>query len=311
MRRYSEFATVWKSLPMGTCTYFSNSFPIFSSSAFPMAHAVMSMMAKDSHSTESIERQRHALSEWLRELVLNERCMQSAAVLSVLYRFVDVNVHGGPAGVETTMHQEQERLDAAFQRCLSDPSAASPLSFDDRTANKFTALPMLTESSALFRTVRLLGVEAFPVGSQQLNLMLPFKLDAAAVKQRLNAAVPELHGLDIDMKQLAKDMSRDRIIIQGIRILGAHSTIDYIIDVCKKSILQVIVSSGQMTVSGGGKGKGMGSPVSLSAAGHLLHIDASSLDVFCRCGLQAISRTESAYLSHASLHQVILDTMNL
>ena len=29
MRLYSEFMRVWKSLPMGTCTYFSNSFPIF------------------------------------------------------------------------------------------------------------------------------------------------------------------------------------------------------------------------------------------------------------------------------------------
>ena len=313
MRRYSEFASVWKSLPMGTCTYFSNSFPIFSSSAFPVAQAVRSMMAKDGRSAESIERERHGLSEWLRELVLNERCMQNAAVLSVLYRFVDVDVHGGPAGVETTMHQEQERLDAAFQRCLSDTSAASPLSFDDRSTNKFTALPMLSESSELFRNVRLLDVNAFPVGTPQLNLMLPFKLDAAALKQKLSskrAAIPEQQGLDIDMKQLEKDMSRDRIIIQGIRILGAHSTIDYVIDVCKKSILQVIVNSGQMTVSGG---KGKSSTVSLSTevvAGHLLHIDASSLDLFCRCGLQAISRTESAFLSHASLHQVILDTMN-
>ena len=315
MRLYSEFMRVWKSLPMGTCTYFSNSFPIFSSSAFPIAQAVMSMMAKDSKSAESVERQRHALSEWMRELVLNERCMQSAAILSVLYRFVDVDAHGGPAGVETTMHHEQERLDAAFQRCLSDPSAVSPLSFDDRSATLFTALPMLTESSVLFRTVRLLDVGAFPVGWQQLNLMLPFKLDAAAVKQRLNGGRATIleqqqHGLQIDVKQMAKDMSRDRIIIQGIRILGAHSSIEYIVDVCKKSILQAIVNSGQMTVSSS-KGKGPAvSPSTVEAASHLLHIDVSSLDMFCRCGLQAISRTESAFLSHASLHQIILDMMN-
>ena len=312
-RSQEDFAALWASLPVGTCLSFTNSFPVFSSS-FPVAKAVMKALSLD-ESSEAIEKRRLALGEWIRELVLSESCMRSEGVLAALYRFVEVHSHGGPPGVTAKVSHEKMRIDDAFHRTVSESNGSSPLSFD-ATAAKFTAIPMLTESSTLFRAVPLLDIKAFPVSVQKMTSLLPFKVDAAGIKQKILGAsiVPRHHNSDtsqLDMKQLTKDMSRDRIIVQGLRILGSHSSIDSILDICKKSIVQVLIHSGQLRVSSSGSAPSQTpSTASLEAAVRALNIDLSSLDTFCKRALHGISRTESAFLSHASLHEVILDTGN-
>lgn len=109
---------------------------------------------------------------------------------------------------------------------------------------------------------------------------------------------PAASSAAVDLHQLTKDMSRDRIIIQGVRLLGSHSSVDFMVDVCKKSIVQLLAQSGLLVLPP--------SATPSAPAG----IELASLDSFCLNSIHSISRTESAFLSHAGLCSVILDMAN-
>ena len=87
-RRYSEIYAYKRNLPLGTCSHFSNFFPL------PGVRSPTGAAA--------IEKRRLRLEEWLRELCLDERIMTSRVLLFQLYAFLGYQVrehapHSPPA----------------------------------------------------------------------------------------------------------------------------------------------------------------------------------------------------------------------
>ena len=70
-RRYKEIYAFKCGLPLGTCSHFTNFFPL------PGMRSLSS--------AEAIEKRRLRLEEWLRELCLDERIMTSRVLLFLLY----------------------------------------------------------------------------------------------------------------------------------------------------------------------------------------------------------------------------------
>eukprot|EP01034_Spumella_vulgaris_P022181 gene22181-28291_t len=133
--------------------------------------------------------------------------------------------------------------------------------------------------------------------------------------------------IEIDEKQLRKDLSRDRIIIQGRKVAGSATDLDGVVDICKQAILQTVIKAGHQlsavrhdassgssvsarppppppgnyTGPARGGATSPGSAQQETAATHSLQM----LDYVSKAALQQISRTESAFLSHSALMEML------
>lgn len=85
-------------------------------------------------------------------------------------------------------------------------------------------------------------------------------------------------GSDASLQQLIKDISRDRVVIQGKRIAGSKDNISSIISTAKHAIESIIND---------------------------ISIPSNIIESYCYHCLQLASRTESAYVSHTALHYLL------
>lgn len=107
-------------------------------------------------------------------------------------------------------------------------------------------------------------------------------------------------GSDVTIKQISKDLSRDRIIIQGRRIEGSEAGI--------KGVLAMAVSSAETVIKEGG-----GTIIETSLNEYQQHQQRSGgfiftseiIEEFCLTSLGQLGRTESAYASLFAVTTVV------
>lgn len=90
-------------------------------------------------------------------------------------------------------------------------------------------------------------------------------------------------GKDTSLEQLVKDMSRDRVIINGVRVSGCDVTIEQIVAIVQDEINAVLQANGKPPLK-------------------------NDSEANCRFGehiLKSVSRTESAYLSHLTFSKIV------
>lgn len=373
-RTYNQFSVFKSNLPLGTTMKFTNGFPIPNLFQYFFSE----------ESAEFLQKRRDALSEWIREMTLNEECMTNEKVLNLLYAFIDYKQHHGDV---------KESVSSAAALNPASLAVNSPLLALDNEyeARKYAAL----------QNIPIINETRFPLTVGELRGSIPFRVELKKLEcgrqhienaSKLSSKVPssasneEGHANDgtgsgsastttvaspatvsstavedkkikIDMKQLHKDLSRDRIIIQGKKLSGYQTEVEEMVEISKQAMLQCILRSGhhlvqvrQMvapppppppgnyigppssTAAGGGGASSAGvssrhgslsnvfaatppppppppTAGSISSPPTVADAAASSplqlLDHAVKAAMQQISRTESAYLSHVSLHEMI------
>lgn len=297
-RSYSEFLGFKNSLPLFTTSAFKNPFP-------PKKDLVALF------STVNTELRRQALEEWMRELCLSELSMRNDAILALLGEFVEERKQGNPV-------QAIPSPDAAFM-----PS--TPAGGMTRYGGTSPHAPLGSPTSTGTVNIASLQMLSGPLSYQQLKSALPFKiplleapsesqfpkhtggdflergeLDSRVASLRYYSTDPSAEpsgeegsmfraagptGLDqasMSMRQLQKDFLRDRLILQGSqRLEGASCDIAQIVAAMQTAVAALAAQAGKPPLS------------AMFPAGFFVSI------------LTAMSRTESAYLAHASLTNVL------
>ena len=250
-KSYSEFLRFYSSLPMGTTNLFVNSFPLPN----PMSK-IFNIQRVDKYEIKRI-----ALEEWTRELVLTEKCMTNNTILTLLYQFIDAANHGGIVSAANTQTKLLKDMNNRF--------------------NDHFKFSIDTKSIPVTKFISSHSI-------QSLSVHLPIKYDiyqAMGIDPPHKAQHFTNDSSDTSYIQLTKDYQRDRLIINGMRILGSQMDITKIIEVCLSAIKIAIEKHG----------------LSLS----FLNISYKSLEIMIIDVLRSIARTESAYLSHAVLSNII------
>ena len=208
------------------------------------------------------EKRRQMLDEWMRELTMSEKCMTNNDVLQKVRLFVTVEkTEPGTNSTVTTTSA------AMIPSTSVTKSSVSPLSCN-----------AIVDKQPLFATIKQIRKflpNNFPVTVTQLDNILstgPFRIDVADFK------VSGGLSITVDDDQLRKDLSRDRIVVNGRRFQGggsSSSSFQEIIDACKNTVTE-LMSSAQLL------------PLTSSS---------DSVETFVKSLLRQLSRTESAFLS--------------
>lgn len=197
----------------------------------------------------SVEKRFLKLQEWLRELTLDESMMADKIVLKHLYRFIDADSHGGPVCIEHSqdlvLTHRQFLLEYNFSLRIKD-------------------LPTLSHS-IVFRDMNILASK------------LPFKINLPPPPNPVISSVA-----DSSDNQLAKDFSRDRIVVNGKRLLGSLVMLPALVNTVQEAI-EFLLLTREINCK----------------------MQSESLVDFCKYALRAISRTESAFLSHSTIMSMI------
>lgn len=209
------------------------------------------------NSNEGIEKKRVLLEEWMRELCMSEACMSNSDILNNFFRFLEV--------------EEQPIFSASEKHVV-----------------------VLADYKEDWVLVPEKSLSRLPIEFHSFSAGMPFKVRmatvfaAAADRAMLDAL--DLNKTDTSDIQLSKDLSRDRIIINGRRIVGAKTkgscedqlqALHDILGITEEVVTAVLISSG--------------------------HQDAFSLDIIrkmCLRALKLASRTYSAFVSHSALHKI-------
>lgn len=319
--------------------------------SFPMPNFFQFFYAEDT--SEFLEKRRDMLGEWIREMSLNEECMTAPRVLELLTSFIDLPLHCGPGASllkpETfSAQQSPTNSDAQKAAASGSESYSSPL------LTAFSTNDFEHRKTTILQNIPLMDDQRFPLTLHDMSSALPYKVEmkrlqcgrehvaarrAAKEKSLMKAqadeqlvandksgtaAVPPVIDKDdccivVDEKQLGKDLSRDRAVIQGKKVTGSLVSLEEIVDLCKQTILQVIVKSGhQLSAVKGNAQQSMVTPPppppgnyngrpaldrdnTASRASASLNV----LDQVSKAALQQICRTESAFLSHTSLNEML------
>ena len=268
-RTYLEFYSFWVSLPFGTGSNFKNAFP---------QPGLFEFFAQ---SDEQIENKRIKLEEWMRELCLNEECMMSTKVISLLYEFLKEEEHGGDRSTNQI---------SSGKTHISEMTKSSPFNNEINSRRQsFLSLRKLT---------------IIPVSMAAITKLLPCHvrlLDLPGIDRCLTPLPSSTGGTkkskDSSTEQLIRDLERDRVIINGKRMLGSQSGLEAILDVAIDICDQIVRTNNICPQRMSTEGKQMSS------------LMRSHLRSFCRIALQQASRTESAFLSHSGL-AIALDLLN-
>lgn len=253
-KRLSHFNAFYDSLPRGLFGDFKNKFP-------------KRTLIPWKNKSESIEKKRALLEEWMRELCMNEVCMSNREVLGALLRFLEVEEAPPARGVTNE----------------ADP-AARVVKLSDYKED-WIAVP----EKSLSRV---------PVPFHTLSGGMPFKVRVGTVfssdaDQAMLAGLLE-GGTDTSDAQLSKDLFRDRIIINGRRIVGAASkpkegeggdalqALHDILAVAEDMATAVLVASGFRD-----------------------SFSDENIRSICLRALKKASRTYSAFLCHTALHKIV------
>jgi hypothetical protein len=169
---------------------------------------------------------------------------------------------------------------------------------------------------------------------------LPFKVDIQQLSYKQPPPVPRnvqensndsvlaaasAIGMSFDLRQMDKDIARDRLRIQGRRIAGSSVSLQGVVSLCEKSILDVMTEQSVMLLDtpadsgtsllaqyltekrqqGGDETCDKSSAKQSSVSNRMSFSRNSSLELLALSSLQLLSRTESAFLSHSSLYEII------
>lgn len=209
-------------------------------------------------SNEFCENRRKNLEEWLRDISLSELCMKDPATLARIYAFIDIENHGG---MTLSSHRFPFRLEAGFE-------------INFRQLNAFTG--------------------SIPISLEALVKLLPCKIPA----ERLTPpALMNDSSSDVSEKQLAKDYHRDRLIIQGRRLLGSRSSIAEIRQTMTDAVKFVCEQVG--STSSSSLNTTSSTPMKLPKESF------DGLQEYFTMILREIGRTESAFLSHQMLNELL------
>eukprot|EP00602_Paraphysomonas_sp_CaronLab_P003590 CAMPEP_0185029218 /NCGR_PEP_ID=MMETSP1103-20130426/15383_1 /TAXON_ID=36769 /ORGANISM="Paraphysomonas bandaiensis, Strain Caron Lab Isolate" /LENGTH=591 /DNA_ID=CAMNT_0027563881 /DNA_START=91 /DNA_END=1866 /DNA_ORIENTATION=+ len=240
-KRFTEYYSLWMSLPVGITRNFENKFP------------KLSVFQYNSSSSDSkCEERRLRLEEWLRELCFDEKCMTNPKVLKAMDKFLCADEHG----------DDVDNITSA-----SDSSVATKLLEQSKSyLHDWVVIPQTS-------------IENLPVSLDVITSSLPCKIDLDLVLGSRGAH--SLTGKDITDDQLSKDLSRDRIVIQGRRIMGSNTDLGFILTQAISTANNVLAERNSKTF-----------PQALVSA-------------LCKRSLMLVSRTESAYASHAALQLLL------
>ncbi|CAE7521808.1 unnamed protein product [Symbiodinium microadriaticum] len=195
-------------------------------------------------SNQALDERTTLLDEWCRELCLDEKCMTNPKILSALDQF------------------------------FISAQVTAPLIGDIEPDNMDSWI-VIPENT----------VKSIPVPLATLQRNLPTKIDPSLLFgscRNSMAFAGSITGSDLSEDQLRKDLSRDRIVMQGRRIAGATSSLEAIIDL------------------------GVNTAQAVTTLHNVKPFGEDLLRDLCRRALVQVSRTESAFASHYAL-QAILD----
>ena len=237
-KTYSEFRNFKSSLPFGTTFMFTNSFP-------------MPILGYGEQSKSFLDGRLATLAEWIRELVMNEKCMTSERVLDALYNFIEVDSNGGKPG----------KPSQTATACATTPVRPTSIATSPLMNNAIDSINQAAtkRKHAFYSSVQLLEIDFLPLSLQLASEMLPFKVDvrtlssyidllnmkAIDIAKKDDTSLSSIYH-DIDLIQLEKDCRRDRLIVQGQRIEGSQTKIDAVFSCCSHAIYEVITKSGRI-----------------------------------------------------------------
>jgi hypothetical protein len=254
-QHFNKISSFKGSLPMR----FVNKLPHF---PFPR------LLSRENDS-EFQERRRVVLEEWFRDMCLNEECMTNAEFMSAVYAFIEVDKHGG---IYKTGNATTGNAAAGLER----PYLCGPLfTVDFKSIVGQLSGPYPVDVNSL---LHLLPVKV-KIDSQLKQVIEPPPTPVNTVGGGTGVASS---GADSSLKQLEKDYSRDRVVIQGRRLLGSRTNID---GLCRqiKSAIHFQMQNNKISQMLGNDG-----------------INKFALKI-----LSSIGRTESAFSTFALINHII------
>jgi hypothetical protein len=285
-RKLEDFIDFRASLPLGTTIWFKSTLPsawtnILSTLLYP----------------STAESARQMLDDWVRELTLSERCMSDDGLLEKTMRFFANNTTGEQMGVAVAA---TESSGSGLQKCKSGECRPAVRLYDSRSDNR--------EGSSfpeILKKIRTVHADSFPVSLSTLDSLLssgPFKIDVSEFPE-LNELARGGHRKKGSEQarsdsQLAKDVVRDRLIINGTRYQCSSSDslpavfLESLVSACVAS-LDSVLNSPSFSFS---KRQGTG------GADRVLAEDEVDFSLNI---LRAMSRTDSAYITLLGISAIL------
>lgn len=274
LRRYSQFSALKSSLPMGTCASFQSTFPMKGLTIFG------DMLGQK-------ELRRAALDDWLREMSLNEACMTSPEVTSLFYDFLGYDSVRNDAIPEI---EDKHSIGAGMTNqfaALGHQSKGSSSSRPSSSRVEVSAPPLVFASESDKATASLKNfsmvpkLDPNPCPVKDISCRLPFKTAISKMAlDSLNQHAKHSAEGDDSRFQLAKDLKRDRIIINMKRISGSDTSVEGIVQTIFSTVDEILAEDSRPP------------------------LEASSAP-FCENLLKQVSRTTSAYLTHMTFTSII------
>ena len=268
-KRFSQFLQLKNSFPFWSTHSFSNPFP-------PKKDLIALFGGVN---TES---RRQQLEEWVRELCLNEECMRNDTILGLLGAFVEESKHQpplsassagsvSPPSISPMSPAQNPRYATASSKTPQGPVGSTTLSAP--LAPPQTGQPVAGTASAP------LPLLSGPLTYVQLKSSLPFRI---AVPPDLLATSSSSSSLEAEEKQLNKDYSRDRIILQSnVRVEGSSASISQIVATMKELVATLLGQQNKQPLS-----------------------NSLENDFFLSV-LKRMGRTESAFITHGSFSRLL------
>jgi hypothetical protein len=198
-----------------------------------------------------------ALDEWFGELCLDEKSMSDPRIVAHLDRFLGTG--------------EQP---------------AAPVTFNSNS--DLPSWVLIPDSN----------LTTYGVSLESLSTQLPCKVNLADLfpqrpvsKTEVNVSL-SITGSDVTVKQISKDLSRDRIIVQGRRFEGSEAGFN--------GVLEATIAAAETAIREAGG--------AVAGPGHLngpLTFSREIIEELCLTSLGQLGRTESAYASLSALTTVV------
>jgi hypothetical protein len=265
-KRFSQFLLLKNSFPFWSTHSFSNPFP-------PKKDLIALFGGVNT------ETRRQQLEEWVRELCLNEECMRNETILGLLGAFVEESKHQPPLSASSTGSVSPPSISpmspAQNPRYVtaSSKTPQGPLLGSDPSP---PALTVAWTSSPPLPLPLLSG----PLNYVQLKSALPFRI--AVPPDLIAASISSSSSLAAEEKQLNKDYSRDRLILQShVRLEGSSMSISQIVATMKELVANLLGQQNKQPLSN------------------------SLDDMFFLSVLKRMGRTESAFITFGSFSRLL------
>ena len=216
-KAYSDFHRLKNKLPLFSTNSFKNQ--------FPAKNDVAALFG-----SVNTELRRRGLEEWMRELCLDEECMQNEEILRALNAFVEGDSHSPQPPTSTN-----SRYTPGNTQCSTGTGG--------KVSSPSPQPGALTSAAFVASLPEVKG----PLTYHQLQSSLPFRIPVLSAQHRGDN---EISVKDSSDAQLEKDFSRDRIIVQGRRLEGSSTTLPQIVQSMKDAVAQLLVQNNKQPLSG-------------------------------------------------------------